>query len=752
MQSLETISIAEYLNAKSIQYREINGELLTTCLFDGCDQDSRSNEAHLYFSKETGQYQCKKCNASGNIFTLAKYLGDSTENIARYPKQATKPTRKNSTRFDATVVERCTENLPERIRKYLNDRGITDETIEERKLGFGNFYGKNWITIPIPDNQGSWAFLKLRRDPEDENNPDKYKAYPTGGIGSSLYGTESVANAQEVWVCEGEFDQMILSQHGITAVTSTAGASTFKPEWAKTLVRIPRIVVCFDKDEAGRKSTDRTIKILEEELAHTSIFRASLPDDMKESSDISNYFGSYGGSVETLRKLPIFAGGKEPVDISNFLPLSSKELIEILGLTIKKDDHNKLATFLCELSAYTESSQFNVSFNAPSSTGKSYIPMEIAQLFPEEDVVQIGHCSPTSFFHENGTFNKERNGTEIDLSRKVLIFLDQPHTQLLERLRPLLSHDKKEMTVKITDKSQHAGMRTKTIFIKGFPAVIFCSAGILIDEQEGTRFLLLSPESNHEKVSQGVHEKILRETDPKAYQEKLENNPNRTLLKERILAIRNERVNEIFLPDSGTIEKVFMAGKEYLKPRHQRDIGRFIAFVRMFALLNMWFREKKRDCLVANEMDVQEAIELWSVLSESQEYNLPPYIYDLYKNVILPAFREKNEGISITLGLTKKDISKRHQMIHGRFLEDWRLRQQIIPLLEAAGLVEQEPDAMDKRKILIFPCTEKEDGEKEYSESKGGVNSDTQQVTIQDVLDIFGGKVVEDDTEKQTGL
>lgn len=728
MQPFENISARQYLNDHQIPYREANGELITTCLFANCDTDSRPGEDHLYFSETTGQYHCKKCNASGNLQTLAKHLGET-------PRKSVPVTKRKPPALDTTVVEHCAEQLPDHIRRYLNGRGITDETIEKRKLGFGNFYKRNWITIPIPNREGSWTFMKLRRDPDDRDNPDKYKFFPPSGSSASLYGTAGFENAAEVWVCEGEFDQMILEQNGIVSVTSTAGAGTFKPEWAKVLIRVPRIVVCFDKDEAGKKGADRTIKILEEELAHTSIFRANLPDDMEESADISNYFGSYGGNAETLQKLPTFAGGKKPIDPTIFPPLSSKDLIEILGLTIKKDNHNKLATFLCELSAFTESSQFNVSFNAPSSTGKSYIPMEVARLFPEEDVVQIGHCSPTSFFHENGVYNKERGGTEIDYSRKILIFLDQPHAQLLERLRPLLSHDKKEMTVKITDKSQHSGMRTKTVFIKGFPAVIFCSAGIMIDEQEGTRFLLLSPETSREKVYQGVHEKILRETDPKAYQENLDNNPDRALLKERILAIRNERIEEIFLPDTGTIEKLFMEGKEYLKPRHQRDVGRFIAFVRMFALLNLWLRERRENCIVANDMDVQEAMELWRVLSESQEHNLPPYIYDLYKDVILPAFREKSNGSNIVLGLTKKDISKKHQSVHGRFLEDWRLRQQIIPMLEAAGLIEQEPDATDKRKILIFPCTEKEDNKKTYSESVGGVQSEASEKTLEEMFE-----------------
>jgi len=190
---------------------------------------------------------------------------------------------------------------------------------------------------------------------------------------------------------------------------------------------------------------------------------------------------------------------RPPVDTSQLKPLTSQELISILGLTIKKDEENKLITFLCELSAYTEGSQFNISFNAPSSTGKSYIPTEIARLFPEEDVIEIGYCSPTAFFHDVGEYIKDKGGYLVDLSRKILIFLDQPHTQLLERLRPLLSHDKKEIRLKITDKTQKFGLKTKTVLLRGYPSVIFCTAGLKIDEQEATRFLLLSPETNQEK-------------------------------------------------------------------------------------------------------------------------------------------------------------------------------------------------------------------------------------------------------------
>lgn len=59
-------------------------------------------------------------------------------------------------------------------------------------------------------------------------------------------------------------------------------------------------------------------------------------------------------------------------------PLGATELADILGLTIKKDESNKVVTLFSQLSAYSENAHFNVRYNAPSSTGKSYIPTEIA--------------------------------------------------------------------------------------------------------------------------------------------------------------------------------------------------------------------------------------------------------------------------------------------------------------------------------------------------------------------------------------
>ena len=387
-----------------------------------------------------------------------------------------------------------------------------------------------------------------------------------------------------------------------------------------------------------------------------------------------------------------------------FKPFGVQDLIDVLGLTIKKDEANKVVTFLCQLSAYSENAQFNVSYNAPSSTGKSYIPTEIASLFPREDVIELAYCSPTAFFHDVGKYDKTLNGYRVDLSRKILIFLDQPHNDLLARLRPLLSHDRKEITLKITDKSQKMGLRTKNILMRGFPAVIFCTAGLQIDEQEATRFLLLSPEVNQEKIRASILASIQKEANRDLYNKALETSLPRQEITGRIRAIRDEGIEEIRIGFQDDVERRFFADRHVLKPRHQRDIKRITALIKCFALLNLWWRERDGSTITANQDDINDAFAIWERIGVSQELNLPPYIYNLYTEVILAAWNDKIQA-GRKSGLTRNDIAKKYYEVFEQMLDITKFRQQILPMLETAGLVYQEADLIDKRKVLLFPCT-----------------------------------------------
>jgi len=720
MQELQTITIKEYLSRKGITFRESGKELSTHCLFNGCDDDSKGIEAHLYFDVETGQYECKKCGEKGNIITLAKYLGDSINDIALNPRKSTKNIQKYP-KFDPALIETCHQVIPVRIRQYLNARGITNAIVSDYKLGWGEFYGKWWITIPIRDINGDFAFFKLRQDPDKGDNKITYPK----GVEAQIYDWKTLEDViEKIIICEGELDRLLLLSRGIQAITSTHGAMTFKQEWCEKINEHLQIHICFDNDKTGRKGAERIAEMLvKNENKHIHII--TLPEETGDGGDITDYFMKLNGNQKDLftkytKEYP------ERIDTSRFDPISSQQLLKTLGLTIKKDEENKLITFLCELSAYTENSQFNISFNAPSSTGKSYIPTEIARLFPEKDIVEIGYCSPTAFFHDVGDYQKEKQGYLIDLSRKVLIFLDQPHTQLLERLRPLLSHDKKEINLKITDKTQKFGLKTKNVLLRGYPSVIFCTAGLTIDEQEATRFLLLSPETNQEKIRESIHERIKKETDNDAYKKCLDDNQERKLLKERILAIKQEHIKEIKIDSPKQIEERFFSKNKMLKPRHSRDVGRLISLIKSFALLNLWFRERDGSTIIADDKDIKDAFKVWNMISKSQELNLPPYIYHLHHEVILPAWNDKNNSEEFQenakeIGLTRHDIVQKHYQVYGRFIADWQLRQQIIPMLETAGLIMQESDPNDRRRILIYPTTSPSISENN-SELEGGVN------------------------------
>jgi hypothetical protein len=392
-----------------------------------------------------------------------------------------------------------------------------------------------------------------------------------------------------------------------------------------------------------------------------------------------------------------------------FAPMSPDELKNILDLTIKKDGANKLITFLCMLSAYTEDSQFNISFIAPSSTGKSYIPTEVSKLFPEKDISRFAVATPTSFFYTMNKRDKNSDNYFVDLSRRIIIFPDQPNPMLLEKLRSILSHDQKISECKITNKNKQGGNCTMTAKIIGFPAVIFCSAGLMLDEQEGTRFLLLSPETSQDKIRMSVTEKIKKEAGGNQYRDMVENDERRNLLKERVVAIREEMIDKVIISNPTLLESMFFKNRKKLRSRNQRDIGHIISLIKSLALLNLWWRERDDKNVIANDDDIKEGYKIWDEISSSQELNLPPFLYAFYSDIILPLLNER--------GFTNRnEVVKKYSEITGENLSEYKLRTTMLPMLLNAGLIIQEKDPNDSRRWLIYPSDKKDGGIEDLEE------------------------------------
>ena len=301
-----------------------------------------------------------------------------------------------------------------------------------------------------------------------------------------------------------------------------------------------------------------------------------------------------------------------------------------------------------------------------------------------------------------------------------------PHDQLLQRLRPLLSHDRREILVKITDKSKARGLSTKSVLIIGFPTVIFCSTSFSMDQQERTRVLLLSPEVTPEKIDASLELIAKKLANRKQFYLEVETDLDRLFLQNGVLDIKNADISDVILPEDlrMMLVKRFKEDHRHLIPRHQRDFPRLISLVKAVALLNLHQHERFGHNLVALDEDVEAAYGIYKGISISNELGIPPEVYDFYEKVFCVEVgtlveievdswceeensfghvaRRKETSVEEQIRgyASKKDLAKRYYDVFHSTIGNKRLVRTIKLLLEC-GLVLESRDPGDGR-VLVY--------------------------------------------------
>jgi hypothetical protein len=698
--------LTELLHNNNIEYRDQRDELQLRCLFSKCDTDRPLARARLYINKHEATYLCHKCGEKGNLILLKQHFG--------VPAPRTAQAKRTPASLDKQAAM-YHETMPNDIREYLRaERLLRDEEIDNYQLGYMQQRGAGWITIPVTDHTGGVLFLKQRQDPFHPN--EKQPKYKSTGGDASIFNAQILGDKPDALViCEGEFDCLVLTGFGVPAICSTAGAATFKNEWIDQLYFVREFYVLLDNDEAGHAGADSLIVKLAAAHPTSSVLKVSLPKEVGDHGDVTDFFKMRLGTPDDLfvptGKYVSQAAGVKPIDVTQFSEMSLQDVVNTLALTIKHDDDNKLVAFLCMLSAYTDSSQINVSFNAPSSTGKTYTAVQVAGLFPEADKIELSSASPTAFFHGKSVHDKVRDANIVSLERKILLFYEQPNPELQAKLRAVLSHDQRELSYRITNKDKKGANRAELIIVRGFPATVFCSAAMRLDEQETTRAILLSPEITTAKIQAAIIQNVKRGANKAEYDAVLEANTERAALKDRILAIAREQVDDIIIPNPDEILLRFNEKFKKAKPRHMRDADHLMNLVKSATLLNVWHRKQSDGLIVASQYDIDQVFELWGRLIESQDMNVPPAVMAFYKMYILPSYAQKllnpefTEGMQKrVIGITTEDLSAYYFRVDGTPLNDELLRKQILPQLKASGMiVRQKPEKGDKRSPHIFP-------------------------------------------------
>ncbi len=146
-------------------------------------------------------------------------------------------------------------------RAWLNNRGLTDATIKRFRLGevvepapeHKRFKGS--ISIPYLDATYSTRSLRFRYL---RGSLQKYDAL--AGVKAHLFNVMATT-APKVYLCEGEFDAIILSQMGYAAV-GVSGANVFKTEWKYLFSQAEQVSIVFDGDDAGKAGANRLAGIL----------------------------------------------------------------------------------------------------------------------------------------------------------------------------------------------------------------------------------------------------------------------------------------------------------------------------------------------------------------------------------------------------------------------------------------------------------------------------------------------------------
>jgi DNA primase len=134
-------------------------------------------------------------------------------------------------------------------------------TGDDERRGYDRFRGR--ILFPIEDRRGRVIGFGGRiigtGEPKYLNSPET----PVFHKGRELYGLPNVlAHARQpdaLLVVEGYMDVVMLAQHGIDTAVAVLGTA-LTADHLKTAFRLtPRVILCFDGDNAGRRAAERAV-------------------------------------------------------------------------------------------------------------------------------------------------------------------------------------------------------------------------------------------------------------------------------------------------------------------------------------------------------------------------------------------------------------------------------------------------------------------------------------------------------------
>lgn len=271
--------------------------------YRGCCPLHEGNNESSFTIYNDRNYYCFACGKGGNIINFVSeqegigYI-EAVEMLAQKAnidlgKDTEWQREKSIFEKNQSIADKHYRQL-DVIRDYLHDeRGLTDETIDNFYLGYDNNRKGKSIVIPLHDKNGRIvAFCKRYLDclPKYVNSKNN-ELYEKGEFLFNAYRAKrQLKNFQRLYICEGYIDAMSAYQQGCACV-AYCGSELTKgqiKEIREMLLHVPNVVIMYapDNDDVGQSKIQRTWEKFNELAPKLDVRVVCYPKDRKDFNEV----------------------------------------------------------------------------------------------------------------------------------------------------------------------------------------------------------------------------------------------------------------------------------------------------------------------------------------------------------------------------------------------------------------------------------------------------------------------------------
>jgi hypothetical protein len=274
--------IESYLGSKGLDCKSASAgnELLVDCWTCGKDKHLSVNVSQ---GERHGLWRCLVCGASGHWNDLRRHFGDVTQPV-HIGDEAQRVLHRAAQLYHGALRDADLRWLEE-------SRGLTPETV--KRFGLGYAPGGIWLYSQLKrefeqdhieasglivdrEKNGSWRDLFESRitipyflgrgvvvniKARDLTGTSKIRYMAPQGAPKRLFNSATTWKADEIVICEGEFDAIVLDQLGFRAI-GIPGATSWDPNWTGYLQDAKRVWILCDPDPAGVAAAEKLKEVV----------------------------------------------------------------------------------------------------------------------------------------------------------------------------------------------------------------------------------------------------------------------------------------------------------------------------------------------------------------------------------------------------------------------------------------------------------------------------------------------------------